>query len=194
MRNILLLLTILLPFSSFAGSYMGLNYGYSSYGSDQVKEYKLNQKGPSYGGFVGVGKDFVGLEGFYQSFSTSGKIKHDGGSYDYTTNASALGAALRFSFNVFYARLGFGRYKLNQKIDIDDQTSHNAANEIYNVQNGVSKNGVLFSVGAHRRFGNSFVTFIDYSRHQITGAGSYDVISAGFSFNLPERLFGFDKL
>ena len=189
----LFIILSLITSQAMAGAYFGASYGYSSFGSDETKEYKLNQKGPSYGAFLGIGKDFVGLEGFYQNFSTTGKLKHDGGSYDYTTNAMAMGAALRFSFNVFYARLGFGRYKLEQKIDIEDESSLSAANEIYNVQDGVSKNGVLFGLGAHKNF-RSFVTFIDISRHQITGIGNYDVISAGISFNLPERLFGFGKL
>lgn len=189
----LLSILALLPGVSIAGAYFGGSYGYASFGSDEVKEYKLSQKGPSYGAFFGVGKHFVGLEGFYQNFSTSGKIKHDGGKHDFTTNATAMGAALRFSFNVFYARLGFGRYKLDQKIEIDDSSSRSAAEEIYNVQDGESKNGVLFGLGAHRNF-KSIVTFIDYSRHQITGAGSYDVISVGVSFNLPERLFSLGKL
>lgn len=180
--------------TAFAGSYMGLNYGYSSYGSEEVKEFKLSQKGPSYGGFFGIGKEFVGLEGFYQNFTSTGKVKHDGGKHDFTTNASAFGAALRFSFNSFYTRLGYGRYKLDQKIDISDPSSSSAADEIYNVQKGTSKNGVLLGLGLHRRFGNSFVTFIDYSRHQITGAGNYDVISVGVSINLPDSLFGFSKL
>ncbi len=190
---ILFILSIIVSGNVLAGAYIGGNYGYSSFGSEEVDEYKLSQKGPAYGGFLGIGKDFVGLEGFYQKFTTSGKIKHDGGSHDYVTNATAIGAALRFSFNVFYARLGFGRYKLEQEIDIEDKSSSLAANDIYNVQDGESKNGVLFGLGAHKNF-RSFVTFIDYSRHQITGAGNYDVISVGLSFNLPERLFGFGKL
>lgn len=192
-KLIILIILLSSSASALAGAYLGGSYGYSSFGSKEVKEYKLSQKGPSFGGFFGIGKDFVGLEGFYQQFSTTGKIKHDGGSHDYETNAMALGAALRFSFNVFYARLGFGRYKLEQKIDIADESSSSAANDIYKVQDGVSKNGVLFGIGAHKNF-RSFVTFIDYSRHQITGAGNYDVISVGLSFNLPERLFGFGKL
>ncbi len=189
----LLIIMSLFTAQAFAGAYFGASYGYSSYGSEETDEYKLSQKGPSYGAFLGIGKDFVGLEGFYQKFTTTGKIKHDGGSYDYSTDATAIGGALRFSFNVFYARLGFGRYKLNQKIDIADPSSSAAADDIYNVQNGTSKNGVLFGLGAHKNFGR-MVTFIDYSRHQIAGIGNYDVISAGISFNLPESLFGFGKL
>lgn len=176
-----------------ASAYFGGSYGYSSYSSDKVEELKLSQKGPSYGAFLGVGKEFVGLEGFFQNFTASGKVKHDGGKHDYVTDATAMGAALRFSFNTFYARLGFGRYKLKQKIEIEDASSSGAADEIYDVQDDVNKNGVLLGLGAHRRF-KSFVTFIDYSRHQITGAGSYDVISVGISFNLPERIFGVSKL
>ncbi len=193
MKNLIILFILVFSSSSWASAYFGGNYGYSSFGSEKVKELKLSQKGPSYGAFLGIGKDFVGLEGFYQNFTAGGKIKHDGGSHDYTTDATAMGAALRFSFAAFYARLGFGRYKLKQKIDIEDESSLNAANEIYDVQNDVSKNGVLFGLGVHKRF-KSFVTFIDLSRHQITGVGSYDVISVGISFNLPERLFGVVKI
>lgn len=193
MKTLIILFILAFSSATWASAYFGGSYGYSQFNSEQTKQYKLNQKGPSFGGFLGVGKEFVGLEGFYQSFTTTGKIKHDGGSYDFTTDAKVYGAALRFSFAAFYARLGFGRYKLQQKIDIEDTSSLSAANEIYNVQDDVSKNGVLFGLGAHRRF-KRFVTFIDYSRHQITGAGSYDVISVGISFNLPERLFGVVKI
>lgn len=190
---ILIITLFILPTSVMGSAYFGGSYGYSTFSSEKVKELKLAQKGPAYGAFLGVGRDFVGLEGFYQHFTTGGKIKHDGGKHDYQTDATAMGAALRFSFAAFYARLGFGRYKLKQKIDIEDESSLNAANEIYEVQNDVSKNGVLFGVGAHKRF-KSFVTFIDVSRHQVTGAGNYDVISVGISFNLPERLFGIVKI
>lgn len=193
MKGLLFIFILAISSGAHASAYFGGSYGYSQFTSDQTKEFKLNQKGPSYGGFLGVGKEFVGLEGFYQNFTTSGKIKHDGGSYDFTTDAKVFGAALRFSFAAFYARLGFGRYKLQQKLSIEDESSLSAANEIYNVQKDVSKNGVLFGAGVHRRF-KSFVTFIDYSRHQITGAGSYDVISVGISINLPERLFGVVKI
>lgn len=193
MKKFLILLILLIGPEASASAYLGAHYGYATYGSDAVDEYKLSQKGPGYGAFFGVGKDFVGLEGFYQNFTTSGKVKHDGGKHDFTTNASALGAALRFSFNVFYARLGFGQYNLDQKIDINDRSSQSAANEIYGVEKG-KKNGVLLGVGLHRRLGSKAVTFIDYSRHQITGAGNYDALSVGISFILPDRLFGFGKL
>jgi hypothetical protein len=194
MKIIIALFFILCSPTLLANAYIGGSYGYSAFSSDQTKQYHLSQKGPTYGGFFGVGKEFVGLEGYYQNLETTGKIKHDGGSYDYTTNSSALGAALRFSFNFFYARLGFGRYKLKQKLDIDDDSIRHAAEEIYHVQNGVNKSGVLIGLGLHRKLGQSVVTFIDFSRHQIAGVGHYDSISAGISFILPDRLFGFDKL
>ncbi len=190
---IFILLILSFSTSSWGSAYFGGTYGYSSYTSKETKEYKLNQKGPSYGAFFGVGKQFVGLEAYYQNFTTSGKIKHDGEKFDYMTNATVLGGALRFSFNAFYARLGFGRYKLRQKIDIEDSSSSAAADEIYKIQNEESKNGVLLGFGIHKRF-NSCVTFMDYSRHQITGAGSYDTLSVGVSFVIPDRLFGVIKI
>lgn len=193
MKVLFALSLIIFSFGAYASSYIGGNYGYSSFTSPEVKEYKGNQKGPTYGGFIGVGKDFVGLEGFYQVFNTTGKIKHDGESYDFNSTASGMGAALRFSFDFFYLRLGVGRYNLKQKLDIDDSSIRNAADKIYNVQNGVSKNGVLLGIGLHKRLGNSFVSFIDYTRNQVTGIGSYDALSVGLSFNIPEKLFSLGK-
>lgn len=195
MMKLIFLFTILcFSMTAWSSAYLGGSYGYSAFSSEQTKEYKLNQKGPSYGGFFGIGKEFVGLEAFYQNFETTGKIKHDGGKYDYTTNANVMGGALRFSFNTFYARLGFGRYTLKQEVKIDDESERSAAEEIYNIQDGEKKNGVLFGLGAHRRFGNSVLTFIDYSRHQISGIGNYDVISVGVAFNISDRIFGLGKL
>lgn len=194
MKYYFLITLFIFSFGADASSYIGGNYGYSTFSSPEVKEYKLNQKGPSYGGFFGIGKDFVGLEGFYQVFNTTGKIKHDGESYDFDSSASGMGAALRFSFEFFYLRLGMGRYNLKQKIDISDDSIRRAADEIYNVQNGVSKNGVLFGIGLHKRLGNSIVTFIDYTRNQISGVGNYDALSIGLSFNIPEKVFSFGKL
>lgn len=78
--------------SAHASVYMGGSYGYGNYSSEALSKYKVSPKGFNYGGFVGVGRDFVGLEGFYHSFATSGKVKHDGANYDINTNASALGA------------------------------------------------------------------------------------------------------
>lgn len=194
MKTLFLISILLFSASASAALYMGGNYGYSSYKSDVVDKYHLNQKGNSYGGFFGIGKDYIGLEGYYQRLETKGKIKHDGESYDFNTNATAIGAALRFSLNAFYFRLGTGRYTLQQKATTADASSQQAVDEIYKIQNNVTKNGALIGAGAHKRFGNNFLTFIDYSRHQISGNGSYDVISVGIAFNLPDSLFGLGRL
>ena len=83
---------------SYGASYIGGSYGYSMFTSASLKEYQVNPKVTSYGGFVGHGKDFLGLEAFYQNFTTKGDIEHDGETQTLTTNAAAIGVALRFSF------------------------------------------------------------------------------------------------
>lgn len=184
---------VLLLFSSsvFSSTYMGLSYGLQTYGSEALDKYKVTPKGMSYGGFIGIGRDFVGLEGFYQNLETKGKVKHDGEKYDINANAQAYGAALRFSFEMFYLRLGVAQYKLDQSLKIDDDSTRRAAEKVYDIQNG-SKNGMLYGVGLHRKIGGIKV-FLDYSRYQITGVGAYDTISGGFAFVIPDRFFDVGK-
>ncbi len=192
MKYLLTIFILLLSLRASASAYLGLQYGYSQYSSDITDKYKLNQKGANYGGFFGFGKEFIGLEGFFQSLNTTGKVKHDGESLDFNTNATAIGAALRLSFAFYYLRAGIGSYTLNQEVKANTAASQQTADKVYDVQDGVKKNGVLLGFGLHKRLGE-FVTFIDYTRHQIAGGGNYDSFSAGVSFNIPEKIFDFGK-
>lgn len=186
MKNLIILL-ILISSNAFGAAYLGLNYGMQSYNSSAMDKYKVHPKGNSYGAFFGMGRDFVGLEAFYQNFETKGKIKHDGGNYDLEANAKAFGAALRFSFEMFYMRLGLAQYNLSQAVKIDDATTRRTAEEVYDIQNG-SKNGMMYGVGLHKKMGSARI-FLDYTRYQITQVGSYDTISAGIAFAIPDRFF-----
>lgn len=185
--KILVAILFLISSQVYAAAYIGGSYGLTTFGSDATEEYNVTPKGSSYGGFFGIGRDFVGIEGFYQSIATSGKIKHDGEKYDLTKNATAMGAALRFSFEMFYLRLGFAQYKLDQSVDISDETTRRAAEEVYDIQNE-TKNGVLYGIGVHKKVKSARI-FLDYSRYQITGIGAYDNISVGIAFAIPDRFF-----
>lgn len=187
MKRILGLILLFISVESFAGAYIGGSYGYGMLSSEPLEEYKVTPKGFNYGGFFGIGRDFVGLEVFYQDLKSAGKIKHEGGNYDLNANAKALGAALRFSFEVMYLRLGFARYTLDQSVDIEDESTRETAEAVYEIQENESKNGVLFGIGLHRKLGNSVRAFVDYSRYQITGIGHYDTFSVGFAFSIPDR-------
>ncbi len=194
MNKVVLLFTLfILSSASHGAAYLGGSYGYSMFSSATLKEYQVSPKGSSYGGFVGYGKDFVGIEGFYQSFTTKGDIAHDGLSQTLTTNANAMGVALRFSFELMYFRLGAARYVLNQSTDITDTNSRAAADDIYDVQkNGTTKNGLMYGMGLHHKL--SWVrVFIDFTRYQINTIGSYDTFSVGVSFPIPEKLFNIGK-
>lgn len=189
MKNSFLLIVLFLSTSAFSSTYFGANYGYSMFSSKSLDEYKVSTKGPTYGGFIGVGRDFVGLELFYQDLQTQGKIKHDGGSYDITENAKAMGAALRFSFEIFYLRLGVARYTLDQSLDIADASVRSSAEAVYDIQEEGSKgNGAIYGIGLHRKF-KSVRTFIDFTRYQINSVGNYDTISAGISFAISDNFF-----
>lgn len=192
MKSFLALILFCFSLTTSASVYMGGSYGYGNYSSEALSDYKVSPKGFNYGGFVGVGRDFVGLEGFYHSFATSGKVKHDGANYDINTNASALGAALRFSFQLFYLRLGLARFELDQSLDIDNDSTRQAAEAVYDINEG-AKTGVLYGVGFHRKLGNTFRGFVDFTRYQITGVGYYHTYSMGISFAIPERFIGFGK-
>lgn len=192
-KTFLILFSLFFSASAYSAFYVGGNYGYSMFSSDSLKEYKVASKGPSFGGFLGFGRDFVGLEAFYQNLTGTGDIEHDGGTHTIKTNAVAMGAALRFSFELLYLRLGVARYTLDQSVDIEDDSSRNAAEVIYDIQEkGATKNGVLYGVGLHRKF-SWCRAFIDYSRYQINSIGNYDTFSAGLSFTIPERWFNLGK-
>lgn len=189
--KILIFILFIISSALHASTYMGGSYGLQTYGSEALDKYKVTPKGYSYGGFIGLGRDFVGLEGFYQNFSTKSKVKHDGENYDLNANAAAFGAALRFSFEMFYLRLGVAQYKMDQSLKIEDDSIRRAAEKVYDIQTG-SKNGMLYGVGLHKGLGGVKV-FLDYSRYQITGVGAYDTISAGFAFVIPDRFFNVGK-
>lgn len=179
------LVLLLLSAQAFGVAYVGGSYGLNYFTSKELDDHKVSPKGTMWGGFFGVGKDFLGLEGFYTSLNASSKLKHQGASYDVNTNAKAFGAAMRVSFEVLSLRLGVARYSLDQSIDMPAGSSHTAADKIYNIQDGTSKNGFLFGVGLHKRLGPGRV-FVDYSRYQITDVGHYDTVSVGYSFALPD--------
>lgn len=186
-----ILLLMLICSNAFGATYLGFNYGLDNYNSTATDKYKVNPKGNTYGAFFGMGRDFVGLEAFYQNLETKGKIKHDGGNYDLEANAKAFGAALRFSFEMFYLRLGLAQYNLNQSVKIDDPAIRRTAEKVYDIQNG-SKNGMMYGVGLHHKLGSVRV-FLDYTRYQITQVGSYDTIAAGLAFAIPDRIFDVGK-
>lgn len=193
MKILILFSILVLSYTSHAAVYVGGSYGYGLFSSETLKDYKVSPKGMNYGGFIGVGRDFVGLEGIFHSFTSSAKIKHDGGEHDLKANAVAFGGALRFSFQVFYLRLGALRFNLKQSIDIEDEDSLETANELYDIQDGKSANGMLYGVGFHGKLSQSIRGFVDYTRYQITSHGHYDTFSLGISFNIPERYIGFGK-
>lgn len=171
-----------------ASTYFGLNGGYSFFSSDTTSEYKLNPKGPTFGAFFGAGRDFVGLEGFYQSLKTTSDITHEGEKGEVTYGAQAFGAALRFSFQSFYLRLGLGRYTLKDEIKLETDTNLEPAKDVYNINDGLSKMGVLYGIGLHHKYRIGRL-FIDYTRHQITGIGAYNSVSVGISWVLSDRFF-----
>lgn len=162
--------------------------GYSFFSSSETDKFKLSPKGPTYGGFIGIGKDFVGLEGFYQTFSTSSKIKHEGETGEVNYNANAFGAALRFSFQLFYLRLGLGNYTLSQDVKLDNAANIPPAERAYGIDDGASHTGVLYGIGVHNKFKIGRAS-LDLTRHQISGVGSYTAISLGLSWVLPDSLF-----
>jgi hypothetical protein len=180
---------LLFSTNSFANAYLGGSYGYSTFSSDALETYKAMPKGNAFGGFFGVGKSFVGLEGIFQKFSTQSDIKHDGGTYQINENATAMGGALRFSFTYLYLRMGVARYKLDQSVDIEDTATRTTAEEIYEVQEkGTTKNGALYGLGTHMKVGSARL-FLDYTRYQITSVGHYDTVSFGLSFVISDRFF-----
>jgi len=171
-----------------ANSYFGISGNYSFFSNSDLRDQKVSPKGLGYGAMLGIGKDFVGLEAFYQKFNATGKIKHEGETADINTNASALGALLRFSFQAFFLKLGVARYSLDQSVDISNDTNRAAAEDIYNIQDGANKMGVLFGIGVHGKFSIGRL-YLDYTRHQISSVGNYDTVEAGIVWNLPDRLF-----
>jgi hypothetical protein len=193
MRLLAGLILLLFSANSFSAAYFGGNYGYDFYSSKVLEKYKVAPKGPTYGAFLGFGREFVGLEFFYQAFASEGKIKHDGGDYKIQENATALGAALRFSFEVLYLRMGLARYTLDQKVDVDDATARQTAEAVYEIEEkNAKRNGVIFGAGLHTKLGPGRI-FLDFTRYQIYSIGHYDTISVGMSFAIPERWFNLGK-
>lgn len=177
----------LVPKSASANAYFGLNGSYSFFSSPEFRDLKVSSKGPGYGALIGVGKDFVGLEAFYQTLNSEGDIKHEGEKAKINMNAAAFGAALRFSFQSFFLRLGVAQYSLDQSVDIDNATNRRAAEDVYKIQND-SAMGVLFGIGVHGKFRIGRL-YLDYTRHQISSVGNYDAISFGAVWLIPDRLF-----
>ena len=181
MRRGFLLAILFFSAQAQATAYLGGSYGLGDFTSPELKDRKASLKGNSYGGFFGVGKAFLGLEGFYTALNTTGKIKHENQSYDMKSNTQAFGAAMRVSFEIIYLRLGLARFNLDQSIDMPSGTSHQAADKIYNIQDGTSKGGLLFGIGMHKKIGPGRA-FVDFARYQITDIGHYDTFSVGYAF------------
>jgi hypothetical protein len=150
-------------------------------------------RGPSYGGFFGIGKDFLGFEVLAQGLKSTGQIKHDGGEHDFQSDITAYGAAMRLSLTHLYFRLGIAHYRLRQQIDIENPESLRAAEKVYDVVGRGSENGVLYGIGAHVALGQSVRGFVDFTRYQITSVGHVNSLSLGFAFVIPDNFFSFAK-
>lgn len=187
--RVIILVMLTLPSAAMANSYFGINGSYSYFTSPELKDYKVSPKGIGYGAMVGVGKDFVGLEAFYQNFKTEGDVNHEGEKAKINMNATALGAALRFSFKSFFLRLGAGHYSLDQSIDLKNSANIPAANDVYNIhKKGNGKMGMLFGIGVHEKFRIGRL-YLDYTLHQIPKVGNYNALSLGMVWALPDSLF-----
>lgn len=187
--KILSLLILLLSGAVNAGTYLGFNGGYTGYSSDALEKFKVGPKGMTYGGFFGFGKGALGVEFIYQSLNAEGKIKHDGSKYTITENATAMGGAVRLSFNSFYLRAGLASYQLNQKVDIDNAASQATAEDVYDIQKkGSRQGGSLYGLGVHTKWGPSTV-FLDLTRYQVGSVGHYDAVAVGLSFPISEKFF-----
>lgn len=190
MKVLLGVICLISSLSLSAGTYLGLSGGYQAFSSPAVDKYKVSMKGPTFGAFMGMGRDFVGLEGFYQDLSSSGSIKHDGETYAFENKIQAYGAALRFSFSSIYLRLGYAQYKMDQSLGISDESIRAPAEAVYDIQKDETKSGVLYSLGYHSGLGRNARYFIDYTRYQITGIGHVNAVSVGISFKLSlDRFF-----
>jgi hypothetical protein len=185
----ILIFIIFLSSAASAGTYFGLNYGYTGYTSDALEKYKVGPKGATYGGFFGFGKDALGLEFIYQSLSAKGQIKHDGEKHAINENATAMGGAVRLSFSSFYVRGGLASYQLNQSVDISNAASRATAEDVYDIRKkGARQNGSLYGGGVHTKWGSTTL-FVDFTRYQVGNVGHYDAVAVGLSFPISEKFF-----
>jgi hypothetical protein len=174
-----------------ANTYIGGSFGYSDFNSPETDKYRVNMRGPSYGGFFGVGKDFLGFEALAQGLKSTGKLKHDGSEHDFSSDITAYGAAMRLSLTHLYFRLGLAHYRLRQEINIENAESRRAAEKVYGVVGSGSENGVLYGIGTHVALGKSVRGFVDFTRYQITSVGNVHSLSLGFAVVIPDNFFSF---
>lgn len=185
MKNLIALLFFALYSSiCYADLYVGGMYGLANVAANNYQDKNVAPQGPSFGGFIGANSKFVGLEGFYNSFNLKSDIKHDGNEYILKDKASALGMALRFSFEMFYLRGGVASISIKESTNTAGQEAEEIK-KIYGLFEDNRKSGVMFGGGLHWRMSRRSRLFLDYSRYQVSGYGDFNAVSVGLAFMIP---------
>ncbi len=183
----LTLLTLLYSPASFADFYFAANGGLNYYNSEITDRYRITSTGTTYGGILGLRVQFIGIETLVQKFSTEGKIKHSGADYKLTSDTTAIGAAVRFNFNLLYFRAGYAHYKVEQGIlDTNGQTVNSSQmNSIYDINpSGDSCNGFVAGAGLQYRLGRRVRVFADFTRYNMPELDAhYNTVTAGLSIS-----------
>lgn len=149
MKTLLLFLTLLLPALGQAQIYGLGQVGYARLNKEEPASKRVFPTGMTFGLGIGVRRDFFELEASYQKFSGSGDINHDKVDNSLIHKQSSFILALNFYLSKkFYARLGYGFYKVDQSLDkkVSDASTE-GARKTYGIKENVMTDGFVYGAG-----------------------------------------------
>jgi len=193
-RIFVILLIMSLPATVKADLYFGGGYGVGFFNSEVLEQAQVSSTGPSYGGYVGLKQQFLGLECFYYNASTKGETIHNKNTYDISTVDNFYGAALRFHLNFINMRVGYGYHSFKQTFEQDGEPYYGsvAMNKYYDLASEKRMSeGLVLGAGLLIPINKYSAFYADVATFAMTNINAEMVtVQAGIRFDMPYSIAG----
>jgi hypothetical protein len=152
MLRLLVFLTAFISFSVQAQLFVVGQGGYFVLNQEATDANNVTPTGFSYGGGVGMRKNYFELEAVLVKANAESELEHDGVSNTLQHDQTSLVFSLNFYLSkTIYARVGYSTHKIDQKFGEEfSAVSQTGAEEEYEIKDGSTSEG--FHVGGGWNF------------------------------------------
>lgn len=146
--------------------------GYAQLNQDAAAEQNVRPTGLSFGGGMGLRKDYIEVEGILQKMTLAGDIDHDGQKNSLVHKDTSFTIAMNFYLNRnFYARLGYSFHRIDQTLEKPvSEASMEGARSAYNMQEDVLIDGVTYGGGFVLYNGSKLDIFTQFENMNLSAA------------------------
>lgn len=149
MQKLLLFLTILLSLPAQAQLYVLGQGGYFVLNQEATDANNVTPAGYSYGGGIGMRKNYFEFEASILKASGTADLTHDGVDNSLQHDQTTLSFSLNFYLSkAFYARMGYSTHKIDQSFGEEfSAVSQTGAEREYDLKEGDTSEGFHFGAG-----------------------------------------------